>query len=97
MPEHDSEDDEPRSDSERNPWNAVAVVGLRVYAKSAEVAVKVLRPMNWEEGENSLDVDDSAADATRGSISLGAVDFTGQECSGGSVMGFRARLGSVKE
>ncbi|KAH8808104.1 hypothetical protein F5884DRAFT_677059 [Xylogone sp. PMI_703] len=51
---------------ERDPWNAIIVVGLRVYSKNSDVSVKIVRPNKWENGESKLDVDDSAADATKG-------------------------------
>lgn len=57
--------DDEEDEFERDPWNAVAVVGLRVYCKGSGVTVKVVRPRDWEEGEGKLDVDDSAADATK--------------------------------
>ncbi|KAE8449002.1 hypothetical protein EG329_008590 [Mollisiaceae sp. DMI_Dod_QoI] len=57
--------DEEEDEFERDPWNAVAVVGLRVYCKGSGVTVKVVRPRDWEEGEGKLDLDDSAADATK--------------------------------
>lgn len=101
--------EEEEDEFERDPWNAVAVVGLRVYSKDREgdgdgdakrggeadkekdkgkgVSIKVVRPKNWEDGEASLDVDDSAADAT--------LRADCEECRRGSVMGFRGRLGSV--
>lgn len=60
LPADDEEDE-----FERDPWNAVAVVGLRVYCKGSGVTVKVVRPRDWEEGEGKLDLDDSAADATK--------------------------------
>ncbi|TVY22911.1 hypothetical protein LHYA1_G008123 [Lachnellula hyalina] len=63
-PNSDDEDE-----FERDPWNAIAVVGLRVYSKDSGVSVKVIRPRDWEhvegKGEAKLDVDDSAADATK--------------------------------
>lgn len=49
---------------ERDPWNAVCIVGLRVYCKDSNVEVKVVRPRDWEDGEGKLDIDDSAADST---------------------------------
>ncbi|KUJ13736.1 cysteine proteinase [Mollisia scopiformis] len=61
LPPNDDDEDE----FERDPWNAVAVVGLRVYCKGSGVTVKVCRPREWEEGEGKLDLDDSAADATK--------------------------------
>lgn len=63
-----NQDDE--NEFEKDPWNAVAVVGLRVYSKDSAVSVKVIRPVDGdheeEKGEAKLDVDDSAADATKG-------------------------------
>ncbi|MCJ1418636.1 hypothetical protein MMC32_004984, partial [Xylographa parallela] len=42
-----------------DPWNAVCVVGLRVFSKDAGVSVAVVRPkVGGEEGETRLDVDD---------------------------------------
>lgn len=62
-PPADDEEDE----YERDPWNAIAVVGLRVYSRESGVSVRVLRPRVPEEGdekvEAKLDVDDSAVDA----------------------------------
>jgi hypothetical protein len=78
--EPDSDGDE---DDEfmRDPWNAVCVVGLRVYAKKQEARIEVMRATDgrWhggrEDGEDemsptqmaqtSLDVDDAATDAVR--------------------------------
>jgi hypothetical protein len=57
--------EEEEDEFEADPWNAVAVVGLRVYSKDSGVSVKVVRPRDWEDGEGKLDVDDSAADATK--------------------------------
>ena len=68
-PPADDEEDE----FEKDPWNAVAVVGLRVYSKGSPVSIRVIRPKFWEESiaksekdENKLDVDDSAVDAATG-------------------------------
>ncbi|PNY27725.1 Calpain-1 catalytic subunit, partial [Tolypocladium capitatum] len=61
---------------ERDPWNAVVVVGLRVYHQAADaVRLTVVRPNPYasaddadaaddEGGSKGLDVDDSAKDAT---------------------------------
>jgi len=59
----------------RDPWNAVCVVGLRVYGKDTEVQIEVVRSGEEERrgraemglglGEKGLDVDDSAKDATK--------------------------------
>jgi hypothetical protein len=51
-------DDEFASD----PWNAVCVLGLKVYSKDSEVTVQVVRPKE-DEGP-VLDVDAQASDAT---------------------------------
>jgi hypothetical protein len=71
-PIEDSEDE-----FEKDPWNAIAVVGLRVYSRESQVSVRVVRPRFWVgegddalkgvgQGESKLDVDDSALDATMG-------------------------------
>ena len=66
-PPVDDEEDE----FERDPWNAVAVVGLRVYSKESGVSVKVVRPRlsevedKDEKVEAKLDVDDSNVDAVK--------------------------------
>ncbi|KAF2004785.1 cysteine proteinase [Amniculicola lignicola CBS 123094] len=36
--------------SKQNPWNAVCVIGLRVYSQDAEVSIKLVEPKNVEEG-----------------------------------------------
>ncbi|KAI9742210.1 MAG: hypothetical protein M1818_004110 [Claussenomyces sp. TS43310] len=76
---------------ERDPWNAVAVIGLRIFSRHAGVTLRVVRPRSWEDGETCLDVDDSAADATT------LADEHKPEDRRGSVMGFRGRLGSIFE
>jgi hypothetical protein len=43
-------------DSKSEPWNAVCVIGLRVYSKDAEVSVKLVKPRDAEEGA-ALDID----------------------------------------
>ncbi|KAK4973953.1 hypothetical protein LTR66_006450 [Elasticomyces elasticus] len=70
MSAREGEGEEGDSDDEfaQDPWNAVCVVGLRVYSKGSEVEIKVLRPGEGDPGdkkEKLLDVDDSAADATK--------------------------------
>lgn len=42
------EDDE-EDEFEKDPWNAVLVVGLRVYSKESAVTVQVKRERKWEE------------------------------------------------
>lgn len=51
-------------DNKPKPWNAVCVLGLRVYSQDPDVSIKLLKPKNAEEGA-ILDVDgDTAAGAT---------------------------------
>ena len=63
--------DDDEDEFERDPWNAIAVVGLRVYSKESGVSVKVVRPRvsededKDEKAEGKLDVDDSAVDAAK--------------------------------
>jgi hypothetical protein len=73
------DDDEEEGDDEfkRDPWNAVCVVGLRVYSKGQEVQIEVVRGDEEESvdinedgevsspviGRKRLDVDDAAKDA----------------------------------
>lgn len=51
----DAEDD----DRPKDPWNAVAVVGLRVFSRAAKVNLRVVTPKAVD--EPAVDVDDSAA------------------------------------
>lgn len=46
-------------------WNAICVLGLRVYSQDPEVSIKLVRPKDAEEGA-LLDVDGAQAGATRG-------------------------------
>jgi hypothetical protein len=58
--------DESEDEFERDPWNAVCVVGLRIYSKDTEVQIEVVKPEpeKNEDEEKDLDVDDAARDAT---------------------------------
>lgn len=47
-----------------DPWNAVCVVGLRVYSKDSKLSLQVIRPVQEESPEAALDRDDPAASAT---------------------------------
>ncbi|KAF2786476.1 cysteine proteinase [Melanomma pulvis-pyrius CBS 109.77] len=40
----------PAADNKQNPWNAVCVLGLRVYSKDPEVSIKLIKPTTAEEG-----------------------------------------------
>ena len=57
----------------KSPWNAVCVVGLRVYAKDQKVTIEVVRPRETE-GEAALDPDDLAADAAKDGRELNEVE-----------------------
>ncbi|XP_014558153.1 hypothetical protein COCVIDRAFT_14665 [Bipolaris victoriae FI3] len=46
----------PKPDNELKPWNAVCVLGLRVYTLDAEVSIKLVKPQSVEEA-SILDVD----------------------------------------
>ena len=49
---------------EDDPWNAVCVVGLRVYSKSKDTSILIVRPKSEIEGETELDVDDNSKGAS---------------------------------
>ncbi|KAF1850642.1 cysteine proteinase [Cucurbitaria berberidis CBS 394.84] len=54
----------PVADKGPKPWNAVCVLGLRVYSRDPEVSIKLVKPKDLEEGA-ILDIDgDTAAGAT---------------------------------
>lgn len=53
----DLEDDEDLAEYANDPWNAVCVVGLRLYTKEGDVSVKVVPPRSNDE-EAPLDLDD---------------------------------------
>ncbi|OJJ45435.1 hypothetical protein ASPZODRAFT_2109961 [Penicilliopsis zonata CBS 506.65] len=54
---------ESENSSER--WNAVCVLGLRVYSKDPQLSLQVLRPVPEDDVEAALDIDDPAASATK--------------------------------
>lgn len=51
-------------ESNNDPWNAVCVVGLRVYSKDPGLSLEVVRPVPDDDTEAPLDRDDPAASAT---------------------------------
>lgn len=54
----------PAADNTPKPWNAVCVLGLRVYSQDLDVSIKLVKPKDVEEGA-ILDVDgDTPAGAT---------------------------------
>lgn len=61
VPVEDTEVDEANAEFEDDPWNAVCVVGLKVYSKDEGLCVQIVRPKHeLEEGDTPLDVDDAA-------------------------------------
>ncbi|KAL9604627.1 MAG: hypothetical protein Q9219_000347 [cf. Caloplaca sp. 3 TL-2023] len=53
--------DEANVGFEDDPWNAVCVVGLKVYSKDKGLCVEIIRPKHeLEEEDTPLDVDDAA-------------------------------------
>lgn len=55
----DSESDPDNEEYSNDPWNAVCVVGLRVYSKEGDVSVGIVRPkVGAGDVETPLDVDD---------------------------------------
>lgn len=91
-PEHTSDchyenkDDEIENKEEKMRKRRVTIKG---DVEPVEVAIRVVRPNSWEDGEASLDVDDSAMDATKND----GGDGKGKRQD--SIMGIRGRLGSV--
>ncbi|KAK3387482.1 calpain family cysteine protease [Podospora didyma] len=64
--EEEKKEDEPPvvdDDEDRTPWNAVCVIGLRVYARDPEVTVTLAEPKSAEEAA-SLVMDSKAVGAT---------------------------------
>lgn len=57
-------------DNSADPWNAVCVVGLRVYSKDPKLCLEVARPVLENGVEASLDMDDPAVSATNEMIEL---------------------------
>jgi hypothetical protein len=92
--------DDEEDEFERDPWNAVCVVGLRVLAKDTDVSIEVQNgegeKKNGDEGSvisgvpqrkaRELDVDDSAADATSPLRTRGNLE---------SVLALRERVGRM--
>ncbi|KAL9016517.1 MAG: hypothetical protein Q9185_006138 [Variospora sp. 1 TL-2023] len=58
-PVEDNEPDEENAEFEDDPWNAVCVVGLKVYSKDKGLCIEVVRPKHeLGESDTPLDVDD---------------------------------------
>lgn len=65
MDEDDEDDDDDENlEFENDPWNAVCVVGLRVYSKDPETCIEVFRPKEEDDSETPLDVDDISKGAS---------------------------------
>ncbi|KAL8733920.1 MAG: hypothetical protein Q9181_003395 [Wetmoreana brouardii] len=57
----ENETDEANAEFEDDPWNAVCVVGLKVYSKDKGLCVETVRPKHeLEDGDTPLDVDDAS-------------------------------------
>ena len=66
------EDDE-NAEFANDPWNAVCVVGLRVFSKGEAVSVTVVRPKGGDEEEESpLDLDDPSKGMSEDAPVLGS-------------------------
>ncbi|KAL4895374.1 hypothetical protein BDV59DRAFT_173792 [Aspergillus ambiguus] len=59
-----------------DPWNAVCVVGLRVYSEDPGLSLEVVRPLPDDGIEPALDMDDPAASATSPTFSFPRMPFT---------------------
>ena len=55
------DDDEENKEFEDDPWNAICVVGLRVYSKDPGCCVEAIKPKDEEE---TLDLDDASKGAS---------------------------------
>ncbi|KAL9000704.1 MAG: hypothetical protein Q9169_000740 [Polycauliona sp. 2 TL-2023] len=61
VPGEDNAVDEANAEFENDPWNAVCVVGLKVYSKDKDLCVETIRPKHeLEEQDTPLDVDDAS-------------------------------------
>ena len=63
IPSSSDDEDEDLVDYSNDPWNAVCVVGLRLFTKEGDVSVKVIKPPETDDEEEikeetPLDVDD---------------------------------------
>jgi len=67
QPADDKAADKKEEDKPDAPWSAVTVIGLRVYCKTENTTIKIIRPELPVVAETKLDVDDPARDAAKGS------------------------------
>lgn len=78
LPADDDNDED--MEFENDPWNAVCIVGLRVYSKDPDLSVLIVRPKNEdEEEETPLDVDDPSKGASEEPIPGAAEEKMGGE------------------
>lgn len=62
----EEETDDEDAEFANDPWNAVCVVGLRVYSKDQDTVVQVVRPVEDDvDDEPALDVDDICKGASK--------------------------------
>ena len=62
-PANPDEEDE-NAEFENDPWNAVCVVGLKVYSKDEELSILIVRPKSEDEEDTPLDLDDASRGAS---------------------------------
>lgn len=62
-PAYLDEEDE-NAEFQNDPWNAVCVVGLRVYSKDEGLSVLIVRPKSEDDEDTPLDLDDNSKGAS---------------------------------
>lgn len=66
-----AEDDDENAEFADDPWNAVCVVGLRVYSKDSDLSIEIIRPKHDEDdGDTPLDVDDASKGASAETVGV---------------------------
>lgn len=63
LPAYPDEEDE-NAEFQNDPWNAVCVVGLRVYSKDEGLSVLIVRPKSELDEDTPLDLDDNSKGAS---------------------------------
>ena len=80
VPQTIVESDDEDAEFANDPWNAVCVVGLRVYSKDQEMTVQVVRPTEESgDDEPARDVDDISKGASKEPIGDAVQAKAGQE------------------
>jgi len=78
MAEAAAEDDDENAEFADDPWNAVCVVGLRVYSKDSDLSIEIIRPRHGEDDEDTpLDVDDASKGASAEAVGTTEVKVEG--------------------